>query len=287
MKVLLALDGTPLSESLIPFTTQLARRWQAELLLVRACDPALAVAPDLPPTISEKLQLRSKAAAHEYLEGLVGRLEGLQVSYRVPLGRPRDAIASLAAEQQCDLIVMATHGRTGADRWLIGSVTEGVLRRSHTPILMLHPPPAEVAEFRHILVPLDGSESSQRVLQQLAPFLGSDTRVSFLQSSGLDPQLLGVGEDSEALQHYLDQMAVRLRELHLEGVEPAVVVCHGDPVAAILDFARENHCDLIAMATQGRTGRPDSSATRWLGSVTEKVARSAPCPVLACPKSTG
>jgi len=283
MKILLSLDGTPMAESVIPLTQDLARRWQAEVLLVRACDPARSMAPELPLSLREKLQQSSMAVAQEYLASQQRRFEELSTQILVPAGRPQEAIPRLAQEQDCGLIVLASHGRKGPERWLIGSVAEGILRRSHRPVLIVKPPAAQAASFQHILLPLDGSEASQRALQFMTPFLSEATRVTLLQCSGISLDSLGEEMGAEVTQHFLDQMAVALREVKIPGVQPDIVVCHGEPVEVIVQWALDHRCDLIAMSTQGRTGRPDSDAHRWLGSVTERVARTAHCAVLACP----
>ena len=279
MKLLLPLDGTPLSESTLPFGVSLAQRWNAEVLLVRACDPSLSVAPELPAKIRSQMLQRSLAAAGEYLEHLHGRFPGLTVHDHTPSGRAREEIPRLAQSENCDLIVLAFHGRSGPDRWLLGSVAEGVLRRSPCPVLLLHPPAAEVSQFSHVLIPIDGSEDSLLVVERLGPFLAPDARLTLFQSSGLDPDLLETSPESDLTSQCLVTLAESLQQVKIEGRAPEVVVVHGPPAQAILDWAGENHCDLIAMSTHGRTG----DRSLWLGSVTEKVARSSPCPVLACP----
>lgn len=279
--MLVPLDGSDLSESMIPLGVSLARRWNAEVLLVRACDPALASAPELPATVKSRLQQRSLAAAEEYLGHIRPQFGELAVSQQCPLDRARDIIPTLALTEQCDLILMASHGRKGPERWIMGSVAEAVLRRSHTPVLIAHPPAPAVAEFHNVLIPVDGSPVSLEAVQKVTPYLSRDARVTLMQCSGINPQELDIEGDSLVTQHYLDQMAVRLRELKTPGFQAEISVTHGQPVEQILEWASQNQPDLIVMSTRGRTDQPYT----WLGSVTERVLRSAPCPVLACPKS--
>lgn len=279
MKILVALDGSRLAESMLPWAVFWARQTNAQVVLVRVCDPGSAVAPDLPEPLKTKMQQLSLATAREYLGSVAAAFEGLPVECHHPPGRARHEIPELARRLNCQLIFVASHGRTGPDRWILGSVAEGVLRRSTCPVLLLRPPLNTAACFQNVLVPVDGSPESLAALENLAPFLASEARVTLFQSSGLCPIEMGVEEDSEVLQHYLDQIATQLRQWTLPHHELEVVVTHGDPVECILTRAREQGCDLIAMSTLGRSGDP----SLWLGSVTEKVARAAPCPVLACP----
>lgn len=281
MKLMIPLDGSVLAEGVLPRAAALARRWDAQVLLVRVCDPGGSVAPDLPQHLREKMLDLSRNAAAEYLAKIRQQYPDLKVQCLSPVGRPRQAIAQCAAEEQCELIVMASHGRKGADRWILGSVAEAVLRRSHCPLLLLRSDEsqAQLDPYTRILVPVDGSENSLAVLNHLKPFLEGQTRVELFQTTGLVPEELGLTEDSEALQHCLDQIAIPLREVHLAECSVDVSVVHGEPAQAIVHWAETHPCQLIAMSTLGRTG----DRSMWLGSVTKKVARSAPCAVLACP----
>ena len=283
MKLMIPLDGSPLAEGALPRAAALARRWLAEVLLVRVCDPSASVAPELSQSLREKMLDLSRNSAVEYLSQVKSRYSDLNVRCVHSVGRARQEIARLSAEEQCDLIVMVSHARKGAERWLLGSVAEGVLRRARCPILLLRAGETDPVPFTRILVPLDGSPMSLGVLKRLQPFLEGETRVQLFQSSGFDPHDLALSDDSEAVQHCLDQMAAQLREVHLGDCQLEVAVDHGEPARAILQWAETHPCQLIAMSTLGRSGDP----SLWLGSVTEKVARNAPCAVLACPARLG
>lgn len=276
------LDGSPLAEAAVPRAAALAQRWGAELVLVRVCDPSGSVAPDLPKQLQEKMLDFSRTAAVDYLAKVRQRFPEAQIRCLTSVGRPRQEIARLAAQEECDLILMISHARKGAERWLLGSVAEGVLRRTPCPMLLLRAAEGDPKPFTRILVPVDGSDNSLSVLDHLKPFLESETQVQLYQSSGFAPDDVSLSEESEALQHCLDQMATHLREVKLEGCHVEVAVEHGEPASAIVHWAETHPCQLIAMSTLGRSGDP----SLWLGSVTEKVARNAPCAVLACPART-
>ena len=281
MKLMIPLDGSALAEGALPRAAALARRWDAELLLVRVCDPGGSIAPELPQQLREKMLDLSRNAAAEYLAKIRQQYSDQKVECLCPVGRPRQAIAQCAAQEQCDLIVMVSHGRKGAERWILGSVAEAVLRRSHCPLLLLRAGDndSQIDAYTRILVPVDGSANSLSVLNQLKPFLEGQTQVQLFQSTGIVPGDLGLTEEAPSLQHCLDQIAIPLREVRLADCSVEVSVAHGEPAQAIVHWAETHPCQLIAMSTLGRTG----DRSMWLGSVTEKVARSAPCAVLACP----
>ena len=281
MKILLPLDGSELSESAIPYAVELARRNQGQLLLLRAVDPFVSSAPGLQPSLSLRLQEHAMSEVARYLKDVEGRCTGLPVESRSSLGSPRDEIAHTAARENCQLIVMASHGRSGPARWLLGSVAEGVLRQTPCPVLLVRPSSSPRSTFGHVLVPIDGSQASREVAHKLGPYLSPDARLTLLRSTGTVLYASAVAIDAKVVQEYLVSLATDLGAIDVEGVSPEIEVVDGDAALAILDYSQEQECDLIAMSTHGRSG----FRRFMLGSVTEKVARSAPCPVLVFPGS--
>ena len=81
------------------------------------------------------------------------------------------------------------------------------------------------------------------------------------------------------MNEYLKLMLANLSQVQMEGIKSIGKVIAGPPVEGILDWAKDQRCDLIAMATSGRSGL----SHLWMGSVTEKIVRYAPCPVLVFP----
>ncbi|MBT9584205.1 universal stress protein [bacterium] len=279
MKILVPLDGSDLSESVLPCALDMARRHQAELVLVRATEHFGTIAPGLPPDLGLQLQEQAQKKSINYLESMQSHLPGVAVNAQAPLGPARDEIYHTAVRQKCDLIIMASRAREGPARWLLGSVAEAVLRQSPCPVLLLRPPAGQSSLFQHILVPIDGSEASLAVLHKVQPYLAPGGKVTLLQSSDLSLYPYVFDVKSETVQEYLNQLEADLRKIEVEGLTLEVTVLDGDPIDAILTWSQENDCDLIAMSTHGRTG----FRRFWLGSVTEKVARHSHCPVLAFP----
>ncbi|MBX3169854.1 MAG: universal stress protein [Candidatus Eremiobacteraeota bacterium] len=257
MKILVTVDGSELAESVLPCASGLARRWGAELVVVRVVDPVLTISPDIPPSLTEKLRDQVLAEAQEYARNLQSRLGDLPQHTRVPVGSAPDQIARTAAREGCQAIIMASHGHSGAARWLLGSVAERVLRQAPCPVLLLRPPAPQLAEFHNVLVPVDGSEASLQVAEQVRPYLAEGATVTLLQVS-----------------HHLPGLPHGDAEL-----DDNLQVVEGQPAPTIMSWAQEHQCDLIAMACHGRSG----FRRLWLGSVTEKVARHSHCPLLVFP----
>ena len=282
MNILVSLDGSPTSESALRLAESICRSKQASLLLARITDPLAAVAPGTMPSLSLRLDEHLQEAAGAYLESIRARLEDIPVRLHNLLGSPREALPQLAAQEKVDLIVMSSHGRSGFARWLLGSVAESVLRQSPCPLLLVRPEAAPTtAEFKNILVPVDGSEISQAVLQQMPALLAASpgARITVLRASGLSFQDHAQVVDPAALEQFMQHLETEIASLQVEGYEMQYRVVDGEASDAILTLAEELGSDLIAMSTHGRSGLKRF----FLGSVTEKVARRAACPVLAFP----
>jgi nucleotide-binding universal stress UspA family protein len=303
--ILVPLDGSELAEQALPPALALARASGAALYLTHVFVTYSAPL-DMPGAVQTHIDIERQLEqdARAYLQRVADRIAPelpeqvrCEPTRTRPLQSPYaetvaviDSLRRLARELHADLIVMATHARGGVSRAWLGSVADALVRRGTAPILLVHPrtEPLPASEpFRHILVPLDGSalaEESLPVVQTLASL--SDARLTLLQVivpqraiarpapvTRVNAQHLAARE-SEATRYLA---AVRDR-LHAAGgpcPETAIVVAE-QPARAILDYAADHDADLIAMSTHGLGG-----VKRFmLGSVADKVVRSAPLPVL-------
>jgi nucleotide-binding universal stress UspA family protein len=192
-----------------------------------------------------------------------------------------------ARETGVDFVVMTTHGRSGGRAFGVGSVASDLVHNLDVPILVMRPgvdSPAQPLEpgFRHVLVPLDGSERSEEVLpaaRELAYPFGSSVTLLRVIEHGLWPMnVLELQVQDALLKHdahrYLDGVAERIAPLW---VQPSVAVTTHESIArGILDAAENVGADLIAMATHARTG----VSRMVLGSVADEVLRSTRLPLL-------
>ncbi|MBI2351686.1 MAG: universal stress protein, partial [Deltaproteobacteria bacterium] len=140
-RVVVPLDGSGLAEMVIPHALELARKMDLEIVLLRAYALPTPVysAEDYAPDLGE-LWEQIKKEAQEYLAGKVDHLhkEGLRKVSTVLLeGYAADKIIDLGRERAGSLVAMCTHGRTGVGRWVMGSVTDRVVRHSGDPILVI------------------------------------------------------------------------------------------------------------------------------------------------------
>jgi nucleotide-binding universal stress UspA family protein len=277
-RVLVPLDGTLHSERIFGLVRGLLARHETELVLVAV------LTRDHEEALGHEDTVESTCDYLDWRRQLLGEAAG-RVKYVIRVGDPADAIVTLADELEVSLIAMATHGRAGLERWLKGSVTEDVLRRARAPVLTANPAALDalaeprLQQCRNILVALDGSRRSSRVLPSvIALAYIYDATVTLLYAD--EPIVWAAGipgtfvtmppQDGEEL---LESWRCAVSAC---GVKVNTVSVAGAPVEAILTAAKEREADLVALTTHGRSG----VARLVHGSVAEQVLRRSPCPVL-------
>jgi nucleotide-binding universal stress UspA family protein len=139
-KILVPLDGSELAKKALDQAEQLAKAFDAEIILLQVI-PFMPIygSPELvtPLIVDEK----QKELAEKYLNNLTEDLKkrGLKVTAMVKTGQQVAVeIIDFAKDSKVDLIVMCTHGRSGITRWVLGSVAHKVITRAETPILLIH-----------------------------------------------------------------------------------------------------------------------------------------------------
>lgn len=265
-RILVPLDGSELADRTVRHMHPLFLATKAEALLLRALNLTATPAAEGRPLL-DLISEAEVALKHAALR--LGQA-GVRVSTRVVPGPAAEAIVDTAASAEADLIAMSTHGRTGFERFTIGSVTDKVVRASRAPVLVLPARAEAPSGFRRILVPFDGSPFSLKVAAAVRAFARPiDAHVHLVHV--LEPLWEGVA------------WAVPERSMK-EAADGFIAAClpttteirKGDAAVQLLEAASEQRADMIAMATHGRTG-----PVRWaLGSVTEKVLRAANVPML-------
>ncbi|MEW6280411.1 MAG: universal stress protein, partial [Candidatus Eremiobacterota bacterium] len=141
-KILVPLDGSPLAEQALPYAVEMARKFSARLVLLRCMvlpEPVLVGMDMAIPQHYTDLQRIEREHVENYLAAVRERpeLQGLVADARAPFGSPGEAILEFAEAEQCDLIVMSSHGRSGLSRFVYGSVAEKVLHHTPCPLLLV------------------------------------------------------------------------------------------------------------------------------------------------------
>ena len=312
MKILVPLDGSTFSETILESVIQLAVAVGAEVHLITVVeepkpystweqtvslsgDPseiayvpqtALPQAPEV-----EELVERALHSAEKYLASTAEGFSAVSVRTTAIRGvEPAEKILSLSGEEGADIIAMSTHGRSGLGRWVYGSTADRILQSSSIPLLLLRPREGDGATgprkpMDALVVPLDGSELAESAL----PYVGDLARkmslpISLIRVVPITATTYADGGEyafgsqldqvmDSAANDYLQRKQVELQEM---GLTVEYRVEKGSPASAVIDFAEERGSSLIVMSTHGRSG-----IGRWiLGSVADRVLRASFSPVL-------
>lgn len=295
--ILVPLDGSVLAEQALWVAARLARSLHGVLHLVTVRVPTRTTGEGTAaPTAGADSAREVRHDLREYLERKAEELAAAHGVYSccgVLHGWPPDALADYVRTNRIALVVLTTHGRSGASRYWIGSVTDGLLARVRAPVLVLRPGiVASAARFQRVLVALDGSAGSKQVLAK-AVAVGSvdpDTEFTLVEvvepptpvphhgpvHPGPDPADSLVRRHDAAAQN-LGQLADQLTK---RGLTVTTEVLVAQRVAEeLISLAQRLGSDLIVVGTQ----RPQAPDRLVLGSVADKVVRGASQPVLVIP----
>ena len=293
-------DFSDCSRRALDHAVAIARRYDSAIILlhVSASMPALAYAGGVPTVhpavLTHDERLRVLADLRRVAVAEAG--SGLRIDAAVREGNVVREILAEADLRKADLLALGTHGRSGFDRVLLGSVTEKLLRKARCPVLTVppHHPDAVVASplvFKHIVCPVDFSDCSMSALKYavaLAQEVDGDLTVLYVVANDLTP-LPGQSPDggldhSISVAEFFIKREENVRRMLKEAVPaPVSTYCHvdtelrhGKPATEILRLAAERDSDLIVIGVRGR-GAADLTV---FGSTTQQVVRQASCPVL-------
>jgi nucleotide-binding universal stress UspA family protein len=263
-RVLVPLDGSIHAEAILSQLRRILLPHESHLILLHATSPA--------PWLGHEDE-------QKYLRRVAFQLtnNGYPTTPVLRTGSAAEAILETALSERASLIALTTHGRTGAARWVLGSVAERVLQASPIPVLVARSFPSTVCRgklesqpIRNFLVPLDGSRHSLGALEPVLNLARTvDAHVTLLhvtEPSPYDGRWDSPDETLKEADQFLRAACIPARVEHRKG----------DPAEVILKTAEEEGIDLVAMTSHGRTG-----PSRWIfGSVAAKVLRAAPVPLL-------
>jgi nucleotide-binding universal stress UspA family protein len=283
--IMVPLDGSQLAEGAIQYALAIAERAQAKVRFV------LVNPHSYPPLLIEPPTVYLREVTERFRERLGSCLSSLILN-----GPVAPSLAKHAREIGADLVVMTTHGWGGLRRAWLGSVTEELIRSTEIPVLVIRPGKdgsLPSLDLREILVPLDGSLLAEVALQPAAAMAKLwNAKISLLQvvhptvlagdpTAGSpvkhNDELIQIGEEANA---YVRDEVDRLR-LTGAAVSGGAIVATAGVAQTLLGVAKSERVSLIAMATHGRGGLP----RLVLGSVTNKIVRTAEVPVLVVPHS--
>lgn len=282
-KIVVGVDFSAQSQSAIGHTLDIARHLDAEMVLVHVCPVA-----EPPAHITEKndgwqkFMRRQFTANRQRLEEMHETLhgQGANVSQAVIDAAPAAGLLMSADELDADLIVTGTHGYTGLDRLLLGSVAEQVIRDSKRSCMVVRGEFEPSGGYRRILVPTDFSASSEDALAVATTLVARGGTID-VRHFWHTPVFGPVPEPTELQARANEATGKRgagLLKAHdgNEKYELSFSASHGNPKERILDLLDKGAYELVVMGSHNRHG-----VSRWLlGSVAAAAARHAPCSVM-------
>jgi nucleotide-binding universal stress UspA family protein len=278
--ILLPVDGATESSGVLHHASEIAHTMDATIRLLYVADTSRDSLTVVDTDVVDTLEREGRAIVEEAGE----TLDTLGAAYETDVvqGHPAVTIVEYAEEYGYDLVAMPTHGRSGLSRYLLGSVTEKVVRLSSVPVLT-----ARIGDggrltfpYERILLPTDGSTGAARATEHALSLAASlDATVHALcavEDADLGPDVrstLSKRERESVASEILDDVVADADE---RGVETVTHVDRGAPDEAILSYVDEEDVHAVVMGTTGLHGIDRI----LLGSVAEKTVRSSPVPVI-------
>lgn len=305
MKVLLPMDGSHHSELAVETLARAGWLKPSKILLVNVVQPVESF---LPFQVDSAIISKEQEIVARRSEWLVKPAQYLankfpecpSVDYRVKFGHPKQVIVNMVARESYDLVVMGSHGRSGVEKLLLGSVSQTVLELAPSAVLLAKTIPSDTkmvaTNFNRILVPYDGSVYSRDAVDWLSQqSFPKGTRFHVVmavpdfervEKLDLTQEQCEVIKDQWSMIkqrafEILEEMALQLGE-QVGNESVSIDAIPGDPREIIYQELEEFGADCIVLGSHGRTGLDKV----MIGSISLNIAQHAPLPVLVVRRMT-
>jgi nucleotide-binding universal stress UspA family protein len=280
-QVLFPTDGNDGATAALEHVLDIAAEHGSTLHVLNVADTNVDSVTRLGGEVVDVLEREGEGIVREAAERAEER--GVEAVTEVLQGEPYSTIVDYAGSRGIDLIVMPTRGRRGLERFLLGSTTERVVRRSDVPVLTLRPAGDGIEyPYRDVLVATDGSDGA-RVALGVGVDVANGTGAALHVLSVVDTASLGVDVRADIQTDAMRESATEVVEEATTFAEEAGVESASGTVEeaasvhrAIRSYVEDHDVDLVVVGTHGRRG-----LDRYvLGSVAERLVRTSPVPVL-------
>jgi len=280
--ILFGTDFSSCSDAAFSYARSIAHKYGATLNVAHVM-PTMASILVLSPEFGMDAAVHEANRVQGYIDQLEKKMETIPHHVLTPTGKVAQELARIIEEQNIDLLVLGTHGRTGVRRLIMGSVAEEVFRRASCPVLSVGPnascDPGPEARFHHILFATDFSHGSLAALPYAISFAEEDqaglTLLHFVeQPAGHVP-----ARTKKSLLGRLDELVpgdANLRYHWQSWVEFGDLLV--SPAQGILEVATRREVDLIVLGV--RAVRGSLGLSTHLSTISAQVLTQAPCPVL-------
>jgi nucleotide-binding universal stress UspA family protein len=286
-RILVCVDRSKPADACLAYSIVLARALGSDLTLVHVMQPHPQVGPH-PDALDWEISRQEARAYLEHLEEDAVRALGRPAHVRLEQGRAPERIVELAREIRADLTVMGSHGAPGTTAWNLGSTVQQIVTVSRGSVLIAPASASIAAAPQRIIVPLDGSQRTESVLPTAARIASTyDAELILLHVTQelLPTSVLHNGEDLELASRLASRLKVSAKA-YLEGLRArlvregarvrTLVMHHANQRHCIVEIAKREHADLIAVAAHGAACDP----ARTFGSVTEYLLAHSTVPLL-------
>ncbi len=283
-KMVVLLDGSTLAKVVFGYAQELAARLGLEVELLHVCSPQE----------EDQLPMR-RIYMRRMAKELCAKADEMRAAYtkeamvqcivargRVVVGQPAEKILEYVEDNDIDLVMLSTHGKSGVKTWDLGEVANRVVHASRVPVWLV---PAELRKEvladalpnRPLVVPLSGSQNPESAIPYAVNLIeqrGAESELVLLYvvenlsmphfSAPSPSEKQGADPERKKAEQYLEGLAKPVRE---SGIAVRTEVLSGDPAEAIIDYLKDNPSQLLVMATSDR-----SRLSRMVfGSVTESI----------------
>lgn len=293
-KIACTTDMSDFSNHTLVYGSKLARTFDAELY---ACH--VISLPSMATYYGYTGDERSGEATKQIIDQVTEAFDRIMGAYPVvwepliTIGHISDEIARLTHEKNVDLVIAATHGRSGLKRFLLGSVTERLMRILTCPLLIvggleekITPPAGEDLKFSRILVGCDFSPDSEAAFQyglSLAQEFQAELHLVHVIEPPVyvDLDMPGTAIDAEHMETLRDRLDTKLASLvpteASHWCKPRISLLEGLAYEVLTHYAGRHGIDLVVLGARGYS----LVEKLFIGSTTDRVVRRAPCPVLS------
>ena len=286
-RILVPTDGSDHALRAMEHAQRLSNAFSAAVYVLNVVDLDAAGGPFNMGGLDEEFIERLKQRGHNEVQSSVAKFrDGIDVQTEVTTGTPSNVILQYADENDIDLLVMGTHGRSGVKRYLLGSVAESVVRRSDPPVITVRTTdqPQVVDGYDDILVPTDGSthaglaaEHGIEIAKRFDARIHAVHIVDIRALSGTPDAVVSASFSQQLTAHGEEVTESVAERARATGLDVTTTVQQGMPSSTLLSYVQEHDIDLVTMGSAGRTG-----LDRYLiGSTTNRIIRQSEAPVLS------
>ena len=286
-RILCPMDFSELSDLSLKYSAVGAREFDAELVVMHA--HFFELPRYFVPDNAEKITTSLKRAETDVLKSLeqhASRILGpmhdnMKFDFRVMNQHPIEAIMNSIKEESCDFIVMGTHGLSGIKRFLMGSVTENIVRESPVPVFTIRQKMHDfiqvhkteiIPKIKRILFPWDLNPTSRPAF---------DVAVSVAERFKAELTILNIQEEGQDAHtdEIRDRICAITGDIHNQPCRIEIKVRRGNSAEEIVKYTLDYQEDMIVLGAVHKSFLEDT----FLGRTTELVMRNAPVPVLIVP----